>query len=115
MVGRIKYGKDSLKIWGIREWENWEEIRRVEGMDGGERGGSKNDNWRGFNARIGKEREDEEEGKEGERISKDSKKQRRINVGNGDKGEGMMDDYECRNKERRESGWTYMGEGKSRS
>jgi len=43
--------------------------------------------------------EGEEEGEERKRNSKDSKKQRRENVGKGDKGEGM-DDYEWRNKGR---------------
>jgi len=45
------------------------------------------------------EREGEEEGKEKERNLKDSKKQRRENVSNGDKRE-EMDDYEWRNKAR---------------
>jgi len=44
MMGRIKYGNGSLGIAGISEWGYGEEIRRVEGMDEGERGRSKNDN-----------------------------------------------------------------------
>jgi len=93
MVGRIKYGKGSLRIWGIREWGYGEEIRRVERMVGGERGGSKNDNWRGPSTQGQEERKGEGERKERKRNSKDSKKQRKAKVGKGDKGEGM-DDYE---------------------
>jgi len=44
MVGGIKYGKGSLRIWGIRKWGYKEEIRRFERIDGGEVGGRKNDN-----------------------------------------------------------------------
>jgi len=46
MVGGIKYGKGSLRIWGIRIWGYEEEIRRFERIDGGEGGGRKNDKWR---------------------------------------------------------------------
>jgi len=81
MVGKTKYGKGSLRIWRIRERGYGEEIRRVERMDGGEGGGSKNDNWRGLHRKDRERgRRGEEEGKERERNSKDSKK-RKANVG----------------------------------
>jgi len=70
-------------------------------MDEGEGGESKNDNWREFQRKNRKRgrvsMESEKEGEERERNSKDSKKQRRENVGKGDEKEGM-DDYEWRNK-----------------
>jgi len=44
MVGGIKYGKGSLRIWGIRKWGYEEEIRKFERIDGGKGGGRKTDN-----------------------------------------------------------------------
>jgi len=90
IVGRIKYDKSSLRIAGVyangymkkkleelKKWlEEWEEgVKTIIG---------------GISTQEGKERE---------RNPKDSKKQRRENVGKGDKGE-EMDDYEWQNKGR---------------
>jgi len=97
MVGRIKYGKGSVRI--VEVYVNGDmkkKIRRVKGMDEGEGEGR---SLQGKDRERGKVNMEGEEGEKRERNSKDSKKRRRENVGKGDKGEGM-DDYEWRNKGR---------------
>jgi len=48
MTGRVRYGKDSLRIGGVRKWGHGKEVRRVERMDGGEGRRSEDDNWGRF-------------------------------------------------------------------
>jgi len=115
MVGRIKYGKGSLRIVGdsIRKWGYGEEIRRVEGMDGEIGGGSKNDNWKGLQRKDRVRGRMKKKGKRGKGIRRIARNKEGRMLVKGIRERGWMI-TNCRIKGDEKTGWTYMGgEGES--